>query len=163
MAAHMPLEAKTGQPPETEQGVKPSNLSELAEEMKSDPIITHLRLYTFSDLYLMTDLNNLAYNKLTHHLANVDRTTKRVETQRAIIAMLHLAFSKIKPGDKLLNWLAHFASWNLEVLLSQTLFNDLLVDVPALGSLMMTSLNPATSSPWGSRKAKRVKLHQDVD
>ncbi|KAK1143320.1 hypothetical protein N8T08_006847 [Aspergillus melleus] len=163
MAAHMPLEARTGQPVGTEQGVNPSNLSELAEEMKSDPIIAHLRLYTFSDLYLMTDLNILAYNRLAHHLANVDRTTKRGETQRAIIAMLHLAFSKIKPGDKFLNWLAHFASWNLEVLLSQTLFNDLLADVPALGSLMMTSLSPATSSPWGSRKAKRVKLHQGVD
>ncbi|KAI9042489.1 BTB/POZ domain-containing protein [Aspergillus affinis] len=151
---HHVAEAVVGQPPGMEQEVNPNSLNDLADETKSHPIIAHLQLYIFSDLYLMAGLKQTAFQKLTGQLTLMDKA-KNVETQRAVIAMLHLAFSKINPDDELLGWLAHFASWNLLGLLPRPLFHDLLVKVPALGSLMMYSLYPAKFTPWSSRKVNR--------
>lgn len=154
-------EAETGQPAEVEQGAKANTLSEVAEDMENDQIMASLRLYIFSNIYLMTGLKKVAFQNLTSYLTAVDKI-ESPESQRAVIAMLHVAFSNIQPGDELLGWLAHFASWNLDKLLRQSLFNALLLEVPALSLLMMTSLRPAVSTPWCTRKAKRAPLQLHV-
>ncbi|PLB55646.1 hypothetical protein P170DRAFT_422176 [Aspergillus steynii IBT 23096] len=130
---------------DTRQEEKANNLSELAEEMKNHPVMTHLQLYIFGEVYLIPDLKQAAHEELTRWCSCI---VQGLSPPQALIALLHMAFSNIKPDDRLLHWFAHFSSWRLDVLRQQPLFNDLLLEHPVLGSLMMASVRPASDYPY---------------
>ncbi|KAF7119126.1 hypothetical protein CNMCM5793_008866 [Aspergillus hiratsukae] len=116
-------------------------------ELDNHPFLVHLRLYIFSDVYLIMELKQLAYERLTACFMDINRP-QTLDQQRAVVAVLRVAFFKIQPNDSLLDWLAHYAAYSANQLQIQPSFHDLLKASPALCSRMMNTLNPASYAPW---------------
>lgn len=142
-----------------------TNLSELVEAMKSHRLIVLLRLYIFGDLYLINGLKEAAFDSLRKYLRvrwlfHKHKSDQGVpsEMHLPVIALLYLAFSKVRSDDELLTWLAQFASCNLNPLREQPFFNDLLDEAPWLSSFMMASLRPASSPPWDAASKTRDRM-----
>lgn len=74
------------------------------EEVETDnhPLLAHLRLYIFGEVYLVEDLKQIAFGKLTACLRSLDNL-RDLDLQLAIVAMLRLAFSELPLNDDLLN------------------------------------------------------------
>jgi hypothetical protein len=78
-----------------------ANVSESTDvELDSHPLLAHLRLYIFSDVYLGSELKQLA-----------------------VISVMRVASLKIQPSDSLLDWLAHYAAYTVDQLSSSALFS----------------------------------------
>ncbi|KAI2746739.1 hypothetical protein DTO013E5_50 [Penicillium roqueforti] len=116
-------------------------------------MLCHLRVYIFSDTYLVDDLKNLAFEKFTTVVKDVG-APKNLSEQLAVIDCLSLAFSTLPPHDKLLEWLARYAAWCLSSLRLQENFHKLLQRNPALSYRMMETLNPANEAPWNIKLSK---------
>ncbi|PKX92972.1 BTB/POZ domain-containing protein [Aspergillus novofumigatus IBT 16806] len=128
-----------------------ANVSESTDvELDNHPLLAHLRLYIFSDVYLISELKQLAYEKLTACFADINRP-QTLDQQRAVIASLRVAFLKIPLNDSLVDWLAHYAAYSVNQLRLQPSFHDLLEAAPALCSRMMNTLTPASAAPWQSQ------------
>ncbi|KAF3389505.1 hypothetical protein F1880_003896 [Penicillium rolfsii] len=110
-------------------------------------LLSHLRVYIFSDIYLVPALKDLAFEKFTAVLKSMGKPQSMTE-QLAVIDCLALTFSKVPVHDKLPEWLAQHASWCVEELRLQSKFHDLLQRLPGIGSRMMGSLRPAQHPPW---------------
>ncbi|EAW25302.1 BTB/POZ domain-containing protein [Aspergillus fischeri NRRL 181] len=131
-----------------------ANVSESTDvELDNHPLLAHLRLYIFSDAYLIAELKQLAYEKLTACFVDINRP-QTLDQQRAIIASLRVAFLKIPLNDSLLDWLAHYAAYSVNQLRLQPSFHDLLEAAPALCSRMMNTLCPASTAPWQCQTPK---------
>lgn len=126
-----------------------------SEEVETDnhPLFTHLRLYIFGNVYLVEDLKQIAFEKLTACLRSLENPDD-LDLQLAIIDMLRLAFNELPLNDDLLDWLAQYASYNLDHLRLQTSFHDLLRTRPGLGSCMVRTLRAASEPPWRSESRK---------
>lgn len=116
-------------------------------EMDNHPLLTHLRLYIFGDIYLVENLKQSAFGKLTACLRSLD-VPDDLGSQLAVIAMLRLASSELPLDNDLLDWLAQYASYNLDKLRLQSSFHDLLRTQPGLGSCMIRTLRAASGPPW---------------
>lgn len=110
-------------------------------------LLCHLRVYIFSDIYMVSGLKDLAFEKYMSTLKSMGKPRSMSE-QLAIVDCLELTFSKVPLYDKLPGWLAQHASWCLEELRLQSKFHDLLQTLPRIGSRMMDSLKPAHHPPW---------------
>ncbi|RHZ62802.1 BTB/POZ domain-containing protein [Aspergillus thermomutatus] len=131
-----------------------ANVSESMDvDLDNHPLLAHLRLYIFSDAYLIWELKQLAYEKLTACFVDINRP-ETLDQQRAVIAVLRVAFLKIPLNDSLLDWLAHYAAYSVNQLRLQPSFHDLLEAAPALCSRMMNTLRPASDAPWQSQTPK---------
>jgi hypothetical protein len=131
-----------------------ANVSECTDvELDNHPLLAHLRLYIFSDVYLISELKQLAYEKLTACFVDINRP-QTLDQQRAVITVLRAAFLKIQPNDDLLDWLAHYASYSVGQLRLQPSFHDLLEAAPSLSSRMMNTLTPPGYPPWQGQTPK---------
>jgi hypothetical protein len=131
-----------------------ANVSESTDvELDNHPLLAHLRLYIFSDVYLISELKQLAYEKLTACFVDINRP-QTLDRQRAVIDVLRVAFLKVPLNDSLLDWLAHYAAYSVNQLRLQPSFHDLLEAAPALCSRMMNTLEPATCAPWQGETPK---------
>lgn len=115
--------------------------------------LCHLRVYIFSDTYLVSELKDLSFEKFTAVVRDIGRP-KNLDEQLAVIDCLSLAFSKLPLHDKLPAWLAQYAAWCLENLRLQTKFHELLQAIPSLSYRMMDTLNPAKEAPWDVKPFK---------
>ncbi|RAL06617.1 BTB/POZ domain-containing protein [Aspergillus homomorphus CBS 101889] len=120
---------------------------------ENHPLLVHIRLYIFSHLYIIPELQKLAYEKVTACFADLDKPDG-LDKQLAVIDALRLCLSKLSQNDTLLDWLAQYAAYSIDKLRLQGSFHDLLKDFPSLSSRMMISLNPAQSPPWRSTQQK---------
>lgn len=113
----------------------------------TNTLLYHLRVYVFSDTYLVAELKDLAFQKFTTAVKQLGQP-KNIDEQLAIINCLSLAFTTLPPPDLLLAWLAQFAAWSLDILRLESKFLELLQDCPSLGCRMMDYLRPANDAPW---------------
>jgi hypothetical protein len=94
-----------------------ANVSESTDvELDNHPLLAHLRLYIFSDVYLISELKQLAYEKLTACFVDINRP-QTLDRQRAVIDVLRVAFLKVPLNDSLLaGWpiMRHTASINFD-------------------------------------------------
>ncbi|PYH43038.1 BTB/POZ domain-containing protein [Aspergillus saccharolyticus JOP 1030-1] len=120
---------------------------------ENHPLLVHVRLYIFSHIYIIPELQKLAYEKATACFADLDKPDG-LDRQLAVIDALRLSFSRLSHEDTLLDWLAQYAAYSIDKLRLQGSFHDLLKDFPALSSRMMISLSPAQSPPWRSTQQK---------
>ncbi|CDM38414.1 BTB/POZ fold [Penicillium roqueforti FM164] len=123
------------------------------DHLQAHTLLCHLRVYIFSDTYLVDDLKNVAFEKFTTVVKDVGNP-QNLNEQLAIIDCLLLAFSTLPPHDKLLEWLARYAAWCLSSLRLQVKFHELLQKIPALSYRMMETLSPAKEPPWNIKLSK---------
>lgn len=124
-----------------------------SEALQAHTLLGHLRLYKFSEVYLVPQLKELAFGKFTAVLREMGKPRNLYE-QLAVIDCLSLAFSELPLlplHDKLLEWLARYAAWSLDMLRLQRKFHNLLQTSPALSSRMMDTLIPASEAPWSTK------------
>lgn len=114
---------------------------------ENHPLLVHIRLYMFSETYLVPDLQQLAYEKVAACLTDLDKP-KSLDTTLVVIDALRLSFPRLPQHDRLLDWLLRYAAYCLDKLREQGPFHDLLEEFPTLSSRMMMSLGPASSPPW---------------
>ncbi|GKZ98244.1 hypothetical protein AnigIFM59636_002477 [Aspergillus niger] len=139
---------------ETDIDEKPENTTpETNFTSENHPLLIHIRLYIFSETYLVPDLQQLAYEKLTACLTDLDKPNS-LDTQLAVIDALRLSFPRLPQHDKLLDWLAQYAAYCLDKLRVQGPFHNLLKEFPTLSSRMILSLGPASSPPWRTTQPK---------
>ncbi|KAK1143169.1 hypothetical protein N8T08_007055 [Aspergillus melleus] len=120
---------------------------------ENHPLLIHIRLYIFSQIYFIPDLPKLAYEKTTACFADLDKPDG-LDKQLAVVDALRLSFSRLSHNDTLLDWLAQYTAYSVDKLRLQGSFHDLLKDFPALSSRMMNSLSPAQTPPWRSPQQK---------
>jgi hypothetical protein len=100
-----------------------ANVSESTDvELDSHPLLAHLRLYIFSDVYLGSELKQLAYERVTACFVGISRP-QTLDQQRTVISVMRVASLKIQPSDSLLDWLAHYAAYTVDQLSSSALFS----------------------------------------
>lgn len=122
-------------------------LSSSVDSSQAHILLCHLRVYIFSDIYMVQGLKDLAFEKFEAVLKSMGKPQSMTE-QLAIVDCLELTFSKVPLHDKLPGWLAQHASWCMKELRFQSKFHDLLRKLPGIGSRMMDSLRPAQHPPW---------------
>lgn len=115
--------------------------------LQAHTLLRHLRVYIFSDTYLVPELKNLAFGKLTAVVRDMGKPNN-LDEQLAVIDCLSLAFSKLPQHDTLPGWMAQYAAWCLSNLRLQQKFHELLQQSPILCYRMMDTLNPASDAPW---------------
>jgi hypothetical protein len=120
---------------------------------ENHPLLAHIRLYVFCSIYLIPNLQELAFSRITATCKDIGQPST-LDTQLGVIAGLRFAFRKLLFNDPLLDWLGQFAAYNSQQLRVQRDFHDLLQDCPNLGSRMVLSLKAAPSPPWESRPPK---------
>jgi len=132
--------------------------TELDLASENHPLLAHIHLYIFCSIYLITELRDMASNKMMECFMDLDRP-EALDTQLAVVSALRLAFRKLPPHDPLLDWLAQYASYCVDKLRMQTSFHDLLGESPVLSSRMVLSLNPASQAPWKIQLPKHKYPH----
>ena len=93
--------------------------------LQAHTLLCHLRVYIFSDTYLVTELKDLALEKFTAVVIDMGKP-KNLDQQLGVIDCLSLAFSKLPLHDRLPEWLAQNAAWCLGNLCLQTKLHELL-------------------------------------
>ncbi|RDW68883.1 BTB/POZ domain-containing protein [Aspergillus mulundensis] len=114
---------------------------------ENHPLLAHIRLYVFCSIYIIPDLRDLAFTRVTTAFKDLNQPTT-LDTQLAVIAALRISFHNLLANDRLLDWLAHYAAYCLGQLRVQRDFHDLLQEAPVLGSRMVLSLSAPGTPPW---------------
>jgi hypothetical protein len=133
----------------------PPTVTTSATDLTSEnhPLLVHVRLYIFSGTYLIPELQDLAFNKVTACFKDLKKP-ESLDTQLAVIDALQLSFLRLHEPDALLDWLSQYSAYCIDKLRLQSSFHDLLGDFPILSSRMMLSLNPAPHPPWENLQPK---------
>lgn len=142
-------------PTETAASTKPDSLSQ------THTLLSYLRVYIFSDIYIVPKLKDLAFNKFTAVLKWMSKP-ETIEKQLAVIDCLELGFSRVPHHDKLLTWMVCYAAWYVEHLRLQSKFHDVLQTLPIIGCRMMNELRPAERAPWNVDRPEHKFLPFDV-
>ncbi|KAJ5578409.1 uncharacterized protein N7459_007373 [Penicillium hispanicum] len=145
-----PQENTSEDPPQSPISKPPSEHLEDIKVPQAHTLLSHLRVYVFSEVYLVSGLKQLSFQKFTAVLMDMGKP-KDLDEQLAVIDRLALAFSRLPLHDKLLEWLAQYAAWCLDKLRVQSQFHNLLKSLPAISSRMMEKLNPANEAPWDTK------------
>lgn len=127
--------------------------AEVDEVTENNPLVSHLRMYGFAQVYGIEALGTMAFDRLTTCLEMID-VPREIMQQLAVVAALEIAFTTINRHDRLIEWLAHYASYCVEELRLQSTFHKLLEDVPILGSAMMRYMSPPLFAPWDFESEK---------
>lgn len=135
------------------ESVGPEPPSDEQEVLQAHTLLCHIRVYIFSDTYMVPELKDLAFDKFTAAVMDMEKP-KTLNEQLAVIDCLSLAFSKLPLHDTLPGWLAQYAAWCLGNLRLQPKFHGLLQRFPALSYRMMDTLNPANEAPWRIKSPK---------
>lgn len=163
--ATYPAERKSKEAESTEVKVEEQNTATTVEidlTSENHPLLAHIRLYIFCNIYLIPDLQRLAFDKLSACIVDLGQPVN-LDTQLAVVAALRVSFGQLPPQDFLFDWLAEYAAYCVEHLRLQKDFHRLLKDFPALSSRMIRYLNPARSPPWQSGKPKHFYPHYSPD
>lgn len=145
-----PVETSTKETENTKTVVKKRNTVPVAKTdftFENHPLLAHIHLYIFGSIYLIPDLQDLAFSKMTACFTDLEKPND-LDTQLAVISALRVSFRKLPTHDRLLDWMAQYAAYSIDKLRTQRSFHDLLKCSPKLASRMVLSLNPASSPPW---------------
>jgi hypothetical protein len=126
------------------------------------PLLAHIRLYIFCSIYLIPDLQKLAFEKVTARFADL-KEPDSLDRQLAVIAALRVSFRKLSTQDPLLDWQAQYAAYCVGKLRLQRGFYELLRESPTLSTRMVLFLNPASSPPWKTTHSEHVYARYSPD
>ncbi|KAL4905560.1 hypothetical protein BDW74DRAFT_177929 [Aspergillus multicolor] len=110
------------------------------------PFLAHIRLYIFANIYMISDLQRLAFDRATAVMKDINHLHD-IDAQRHFIEALRISFTQLEIGDKLVGWLGQFAAYNVANLRGLPAFHQLLINVPTIGTTVMMSLSTAPA-PW---------------
>lgn len=161
ISAIEPVETSTKETEDTEPVVKENDTVPVAETdftFENHPLLAHIHLYIFCRIYLIPDLQDLAFSKMTACFTDLGKPND-LDTQFAVISALRVSFRKLPAHDPLLDWMAQYAAYSIDKLRTQGSFHDLLKCSPILASRMVLSLNPASSPPWKIQEPKYSYPH----
>ena len=127
---------------------------------ENHPLLTHINLYIFCSIYLVPDLQDLAFSKMTACFTDLERPND-LDTQLAVISALRVSFHLLPAHDPLLDWMAQYAAYCIDKLRIQGSFHDLLKCSQMLASRMVHSLNPASLPPWQIQRPMHSYPHYD--
>ncbi|BCS28180.1 BTB/POZ domain-containing protein [Aspergillus puulaauensis] len=145
-----------------EKTVAPTTTSGPNLTQENHPLLSHIRLYIFCSIYVIPDLQKLAFDRATTAFTELNEPTT-LDTQLAVIAAMRVSFRKLLPSDQLLDWLAQYAAYNVYNLRVQRGFHDLLQESSTLSSRMVLSLRAASTPPWKAEPPKYEFVHYAPD
>jgi len=145
-----------------EKTVAPTTTSGPNLTQENHPLLLHIRLYIFCSIYVIPDLQKLAFDRATTAFTELNEPTT-LDTQLAVIAAMRVSFRKLLPNDQLLDWLAQYAAYNVDNLRVQRGFHDLLQESSTLSSRMVLSLRAASTPPWKAEPPKYEFVHYAPD
>lgn len=112
MLVKVPVEGRTEEPANDKQ--KANETAEGSEKLH--PLLLHIKLYVFAEMYMIEPLKTLSMEKLIDQLKEFGNLAEGHERE-AVFDVLTFAFSSRVPvNDVLLHWLARYASWRLDEL-----------------------------------------------
>ncbi|KAE8324913.1 hypothetical protein BDV39DRAFT_207431 [Aspergillus sergii] len=114
------------------------------------PLIAHMALYIFSEVYIVPNLKKLVFAKIKAAIEVMNKP-HTADDRRGVISLLKLVYTTIpanKSSEELQEWLTHYTAYSLEELRGQPSFNDVLRLCPDLASKILSRVNPANSPPW---------------
>lgn len=83
------------------------------EQRVMHPLLLHISLYVFADVYQIEPLKASTKQKILDQLEKLENLPESHE-RVAIFDLLDYAFSRLPEQDPLLHWLARYASWKLD-------------------------------------------------
>ncbi|KAI9935118.1 hypothetical protein ASPWEDRAFT_186723 [Aspergillus wentii DTO 134E9] len=117
------------------------------EEHEIDPLLSYAELYAFSDVYGVSDLKKLTYEKLTGSLHALGKP-QDLKMQIVVITMLEIVANRLPSDDTLVNWLAKYTAWCIDHLRGNEYFDNLCNASPSFCLKVMNAVNPAPKAPW---------------
>jgi hypothetical protein len=113
------------------------------------PLLAYLRLYIFSEVYIIPGLKQHTFDRLTAAIKRMGKLQTPVDCV-AVTSLLRLAFTKVPldNSDKLHDWLAHYAAYSLDQLRFHPSFKAILKVTPDLSERMASKLCPTHNPPW---------------
>ncbi|KAL2825735.1 hypothetical protein BDW59DRAFT_179746 [Aspergillus cavernicola] len=130
---------------------QPNHETDVTSE--NHPLLSHIHLYIFCSVYLIPDLQNLAFDRIRANFTELGKPDSP-NTQLDVIAALRISFCKVLAPDPLLDWLAKYTAYTVDKLRVQSDFHDLLQESSSLTLRMVSLLNPARSAPWDNKPPK---------
>ena len=136
----------------------PANDKQKAEETaegpeRLHPLLLHIKLYEFAEMYMIEPLKTLSMEKLIDQL-KVFGGLNAGHEREAVFDVLTFAFSSRLPvNDVLLHWLARYASWRLEELkqMPSSLDRLLLQTDGNFATLLVKYVQTSSHSPFNLR------------
>lgn len=142
-------------PPTEEQ--KPS-ISEITPEVEDltlspptkrpDHLLLNIQIYTFATIYLIEPLRLVAQQKIIRYLQEGEG--RRLNLTEPMLSVLEYAVIYLAEGDTLLDWLARYASWKLDLFRAEKERWELLIkeDEWKLSGLLMKYVASSEESPF---------------
>lgn len=107
----------------------------------------HIRIYVFANIYLISTLQALSQQKIVAFLSSMQKEHTEVAM---IFDLLEHASTYLTDDDALLNWLARYASWNLETLRQDRDRLERLLGDGKFAGLLIRHVVPSASDPFAS-------------
>lgn len=111
------------------------------------PLLSHARMYVFSDAYLIEDLKSLSFHKLTNQLQSI-ANNEGLDLNVAVISLLDHCFSNLHPDDELLDFLGQYAAYRITTLRTMPEFIDIM---PKVGRAILPYVSACGWPPWSNR------------
>jgi len=135
----------------------------------SSTLLTHIKVYVLSDRFNIAPLKELAFAKISALLTDMGMVKSRVGilamTEAVIYAYENLPLCRgktkssstmstdtdttpIAPTERLLNYLAQYIAWALDIFRYNDEFMRLIADNPDFTEALIASCRPASIPPW---------------
>lgn len=124
-----------------------SKLKDISKAAEKNEILSHVNLYIFAEIYMVPEIQTLAFERATAHLVKLRKPKTEVQ-KKDVIDVLLAAFSELTSDDTLVDWLARYASWCIEELRTHGAFLSLLIINPIACSKIFLAVRSANSPPW---------------
>ncbi|KAI9747605.1 MAG: hypothetical protein M4579_007430 [Chaenotheca gracillima] len=113
------------------------------------PLLLHVRLYIFADMYLVRALTPLVYEKIYRDLETLDLTKSKRNKNIAIGVLMH-AFENLPETDDLVSWLGRYAAFKLPDLRTRrSRFEELLRSSDGrFAAQVLQNFDSNCKSPW---------------
>lgn len=83
---------------------------------KLHPLLLHIKLYVFAEMYMIEPLKTLSMQKMIFQLKEFGALAEGYQRAAVFDALTFVFSSRLPEQDVLLHWLARYASWKLDEL-----------------------------------------------
>lgn len=146
IAAKVPVDGRVEEPANNDQ--KAEETAEGPEKLH--PLLLHIKLYIFADMYMIEPLKTLSMEKLIGELEDFGELGDGYEREAVFDALTFAFSSRVPVNDVLLHWLARYASWRLDQLkqMPSSLERLLLQTDGNFATLLVRYVKKSSSNPF---------------